>query len=728
MTIKHRTTLPARAGVSAAGLLLAVLSPLAGGRAAAAPAEAATEQVRARLVASVDAVYPGAEVLLGVNQRIIPHWHTYWKNPGDSGLPTTIAWHLPPGASAGEIQWPVPSRFSLGPVTNYAYADEVTLLTAIKVPEDLRPGASFPVAATVKWLVCEEICLPQEAELGLDLPVAADRSGAGPGSPLIRAARATLPVASPWPVTVDYGGDGIALRVGGPELKTDRVTEVSFFPEQWGRISHGAVQTRLPADDGIVLKLQPGEAPAAAGESLPGVLVVTESGAEGTVTRGFAAEARPLAAGIQTPLTAAPGPGLPSALLLALLGGVLLNLMPCVFPVLSLKALHLLHQAREDGRRTRLQGLAYTAGVLASFGLLGILLIVLKAGGAAVGWGFQFQSPLFVLAVAYLMFAVGLSLSGVVAVGGSVAGLGASLAERSGYSGSFFTGVLAAVVAAPCTAPFMGAAVGYALTQPPAVLLAVLAALGFGLALPYLLLSHWPFLQRRLPRPGRWMETLKQGLAFPMYGTAAWLVWILARQAGPDLAAVALAGMVAIAFAAWIFERTRPGGLPLRRAGAGLAGAALALALAGGYLGVPETSAGPGPAAGSAADRNWEPYSPDRLQALRARGEPVFLNFTAAWCISCLVNERVALNDDSVTAAFRKAGITYLKGDWTQRDPLITAKLAEFGRSGVPLYVHYPAGAGAEPVVLPQILTPDIVLTAIAPAAGSGHSSFAFKE
>ena len=772
----------------AATLLLAVSLAAVGLPARSATDEAATEQVRAKLVASVDAVYPGAEVLLGVNQRIIPHWHTYWKNPGDSGLPTTIAWQLPVGAAAGEIQWPVPRRFTTGPVTNYAYADEVTLLSPLQVPPDVRPGGRFPVSATVKWLVCEEICIPQQVELGLDLPVATGPAQAGSGSPLIRQAKASLPESSPWAASVAYDEDGIRLRIAAPELGSGTVEAVEFFPEQWGRIVHNAPQAWSVQGEGIELKLQAGES-AAPGTALSGVLLVTENTPAGPVSRGFSvaaqplgstagesagsdsafvlknplqsqtvAESRPFPAGegrvraevpdvstnsSQTSSASGPHPNpspageglksrhlpldLASALVLALLGGLILNLMPCVFPVLSLKALALLKQAGDSARQNRWHGVAYTLGVLASFALLGLVLLVLKAGGAAVGWGFQFQSPVFVLLTAYLLFAVGLGLSGLIDVGSGIAGAGSSLASRGGYAGSFFTGVLASVVAAPCTAPFMGAAVGYAVAQPAAVLLAVLLALGFGLALPYLLLSCWPRLQRLLPKPGAWMETLKQGLAFPMYATSAWLLWVLTQQSGSGALAVALAGLVALAFAAWVWERSRSGGPALQRCAAGIAAGLAVLAVAGGPLSLdalPTVSVQPA----SAEGHDWEAYSEQRLQSLRASGKPVFVNFTAAWCISCLVNEQVALSDATVTGAFRSSGISYLKGDWTNGDAAITAKLAEFGRSGVPLYLFYPAGAGKLPVVLPQILTPQIVLAAIAPAARGATASLTLQE
>lgn len=694
---------------------LACFSPAA----QALSSQAATEQVQAQLVASANAVRPGDQIVLGVQQRIIPHWHTYWLNPGDSGIATTIAWSLPAGASAGDIQWPVPSRFKLGPITNLGYEKEVTLLSSVSVPDDAKAGDTFPIQAKVNWLVCQEVCIPQEVQLDLVLPILKKGATLGPGSPLIDQAKARLPVESPWPVQVEQRADKLALTITSPELQAAKAKDIWFYPAKWGQVVHNAEQTLRQEGEALVLDLQPGEDPVAPGGTLSGVLVVTEGGGNGAVVKGFNVEASVKPGAVTTPGSAPVNIGLAAALGLALLGGLILNLMPCVFPVLSIKALALLSHAEQTPSQRRLHGLVYTLGVLASFALLAGLLIALKAGGAQVGWGFQFQSPLFVLAVAYLMFAVGLSLSGVFSIGGSVAGVGSSLAERSGYSGSFFTGVLATIVATPCTAPFMGGAVGYALAQPAGVLLAVFLSLGLGLALPYLALSTWPALQRALPRPGLWMERVKQGFAFPMYATAAWLVWVLGQQAGINSVAIALAGMVAIAFAAWLYESFRHGrGLP-RLAGLGVASLALLVAVMGGYVGINASSANTAsstPQAGDAAE-HWEPYTAQRLQDLRAKGEPVFVNLTAAWCITCLVNERVALSESSIKNAFKDAGITYLKGDWTNQDPQITKMLAQFGRSGVPLYAFYPKGVDAAPVVLPQLLTPEVVLAALKAAA-----------
>ncbi|WP_197471671.1 MULTISPECIES: protein-disulfide reductase DsbD domain-containing protein [Methylomonas] len=508
---------------------------------AGASPTAKTDQVEVELLASAEAVRPGDRIWIGVHQKIIPHWHTYWKNPGDSGLPTRIQYQLPPGASVGEIEWPTPEKFVLGPVVNYGYQAQVTLLSPLTIAADAPVGAPLRITADVKWLVCEEICIPQQASLTIDLPVIDKTAPVGPEPPLIAAARASWPQPAPWPAELIAVGDRAEWRFGhAPTLVGQKL---EFFPEAWGPVAHGAEQPVALDGDAVSLGLHPGDQALAAGQSLEGLLVVGEGGERRAYTvraawpAGIAAVAPPSAQTVA--LASAPADAdlagdvisLPFALLLALAGGLTLNLMPCVFPVLSLKALALVEQAGQARRLARLHGWAYLVGVVASFLALAGILTAVKSAGAGVGWGFQFQSPWFVLLVAYLMLAVGLSLSGVFQIGAGITGVGSVWAARGGYVGSFATGVLATVVATPCTAPFMGAAVGFALTQPMPAMFAVFASLGVGLALPFWLLSQWPALQRCLPRPGAWMETLKQGLAFPMYAAAAWLIWVL-RQLG----------------------------------------------------------------------------------------------------------------------------------------------------------------------------------------------------
>lgn len=696
-----------------------------------------TDQVRAALVAETASVHPGQTLTVGLHQKIIPHWHTYWSNPGDSGLATTLAWQLPPGASAGPIQWPIPNRFTQGPVTNHGYADEVTLLSQVKVPPDAKPGQPLVLQAKASWLVCAEVCIPQSGQLSLSVPVVAKDEPLGPSHALILQARAQLPSQPSWAVGAALKGAQLVLSLPPKVHQGEgRLKDAWFYPAEWGHVAHNAPQPLGIEAEQLSLALTPGEAPLAEGKALRGVLVLTREVKGQEVREGFELapvlgsvptvplaardeSAKPEATLTQSPVAdATETPSLGLALLLAFAGGLILNLMPCVFPVLSIKALSLLSHSSQSPTQSRLQGLAYTAGVLASFGLLALAMLALKAGGSQVGWGFQFQSPGFVLVVAYLMLAVGLSLSGVFTIGASVTGVGGSLADKPGLSGSFFTGVLATVVATPCTAPFMGGAIGFALGQPAPVVLVVFLSLGLGLAVPYLLLSTWPALQRWLPRPGAWMERFKQALAFPMYAAAAWLVWVLAQQADANAVGAALLGMVGIAFAAWLYDTTRQSTAWRPAAGLVLASLTVSGVIGGSLLSLegnePQAASQSAPAG---KDKAWSPYEPVAFQQLRADGKPVFLNFTAAWCITCLANERVALSQPLVQEAFKAQGITYLKGDWTRQDPAITEVLRNFGRSGVPLYVYYPAGIGSKPVVLPQLLTTDIVLQVLKDAA-----------
>lgn len=680
----------------------------------AAPPEAATEHVKARLVSSQAAVAPGQRFTVALAQDIKSHWHTYWLNPGDSGQATSIDWA---GTEAGPIQWPTPSVQAIGPIVNYGYEGRPALLVDLTVPADARPGGRFKPTAEVRWLVCKDVCIPEQVSLGLDLPVAA-QAQAGPDAAQIEEWRRDIPQPAPFAVQLKAAPQGVQLS--GPTAGLDGApSKAYFFADTWGAVAHSAPQA-LKADGGRwMLEIPAGDEPLAAGKPLSGVIVLTTAAGDQAWTVSApmpeGAGKGPGPADLVAPAadTAEPAPapvsdlGLLPALALALVGGLILNLMPCVFPVLSIKALALVNQGNHKA-----EGLAYTAGVLASFVLLAAVLIALRAGGQQVGWGFQFHSPVFVLVVAYLLFLVGLNLSGLFEIGGGFTGIGSGLAARQGLAGSFFTGVLAAVVATPCTAPFMGAALAFALAQPAVVMLAVFLALGLGLALPFLILAFWPAAQRWLPRPGAWMDKFKQFLAFPMYAAVVWLLWVLAQQTGADGVALALMGLVLMAFGLWW----------RRASGASLAGTAAALASVVLALGmsawIKPVSADTTPGASASAH---EPYSAERLAELRGQNKPVFVNMTAAWCISCLVNERVALSRPEVGEAFAKAGITYLKGDWTREDPRITAVLKAHGRSGVPLYLYYAPGA-AEARVLPQILTPGLVIEAVT-AADPGSSS-----
>lgn len=696
--------------------LAACAAALAVGGATAAALEGpqqATAHVAARLVSEATAAAPGARITVGLSKRIAPGWHTYWLNPGDSGIATSVSWQLPAGASAGELQWPIPERQPFGPVTNYGYEGEVTLLADIDLPMDLRPGDKVRIRADADWLVCKDVCIPEQLSLDLDLPIATTTVRQPHAA--IERARAGLPQALPWPARHTRIDDRVLIEV---DHATPALHDAQwwFFPHDWGRIDHAAAQSAHPTTRGLRLEVAAGPA-ASPDTALAGVLVMTEGGADGPLRRGFTVHAPPAEALATLAGTAIPDTqgniGIGTALLFALLGGLILNLMPCVFPVLAMKVMALLKHGQGSTRAARAHGLAYLAGVLACFAVLAAVVLAVQAGGTRLGWGFQFQSPLFVLLVAWLLFAVGLNLSGVFTLGSGLAGVGHGLTTTAGYRGSFFTGALAAVVATPCTAPFMGVAIGFAMTQPPSALVGIFLALGLGLALPFVVLGLRPALLLRLPRPGPWMERLRQALAFPMYAAAAWLVWVLALQSGADSVPLALGGMIALALAAWLHSSSWSAGAVARRLTRGGALLLLTLTLAAGVLLRP-TSDQPPTKAGTDGILPHEVYSAARLDALRAEGRPVFINFTAAWCITCLVNERVALARSEVAAAFAARDVTYMKGDWTNQDAAIAAVLAQFGRSGVPLYLYYPPDADSAPTVLPQILTVDIVLDAIA--------------
>ncbi len=682
-------------------VLVAALLLAGGASVALAAADAPEPRVRVELVSEVSEIPAGRSFWIGLRQRIEPGWHTYWKNPGDSGEPPRIEWTPPPGFTLGEFAWPHPDRIRVGPVMSYGYSGEVVLPILVTAPRDLVPGARVTLRGQASWLVCEKICIPEEAPVALTLPVTSGEPRPDArGAALIATARRAVPVPSPWPVSFSATRETVTLSVAAPDLASERIAEVAFYPAGWGAIENAAPQHVRGGTAGLTLELARGPLPNALSGPLEGVLVVAEKLDGGVARHAFVVSASPIAGAGALSLLA--------ALTLALAGGVVLNLMPCVLPVLSVKTLALVRHADGHALTLRRHGFVYTAGVLASFAVVAGVLLTLRAGGAQLGWGFQLQSPVFVTLLALVLFTLALSLSGVLVIGGRFTGAGQMFAGRAGYAGTFFTGALATVAATPCTAPFMGAALGYAVTQPWTTALLVFEALGLGLALPFLILTLLPAWRRALPAPGAWTVRLQQLLAFPLYATVAWLVWVVSQQAGPQGVAAALAGLLVIGFAGWLYQTSRGAQARWRRA-ATLA--AIALAAVSVALGTLAGAASAGRVATTSA--GWEPFSAARLAELRAAGKPVFVNVTAAWCITCLVNERVALGSRAVSDAFARNGVTALKADWTRRDPSITQVLGAFGRNGVPLYLVYPAGAGRPPAVLPQILSETIVLNAL---------------
>jgi thiol:disulfide interchange protein len=671
-----------------------------------ARAQDAADLVKVELLAELDAIVPGEPFSVGIKLSMKEHWHTYWRNPGDAGEPTQVTWKLPQDFVAGDLEWPAPSLIRVGPVASFGYEGHAILLARVTPPRDAKPGTTVNLAADVAYLVCEKVCIPGEASVSLSLPVAV------PGAPsqtdaVFDAARSMLPQPSPWSATFGIDTRTITLSLRALDLRGDAIRSAMFFPYDNTLIDNAARQSLQADRQTTRLSIARSQIAKSIPQRIDGVLVLEEDVGGKVARHAFAIEAAPSAAFA----AGESGVTLLYAVMTALIAGVILNLMPCVFPVLSIKILHLTQHKAETPRRVRLHGIAYALGILACFTILAGVLHALRAGGAEIGWGFQLQSPLMVASLAFILFALGLSLSGILTIGTSLTRVGGSgLLQRTGLTGSFFAGVLATVVATPCTAPFMGASIGFALVQPFVVGLAVFLALGLGLALPFLVLAFVPGLQRLLPRPGRWMETLKQFLAFPLYATVAWLIWVLSFQVGAPGLLAALTGLVLIAFGAWAYGLSQGRRDVSARALQGMAAASVAGVVALAvvidlYRPVEMSAQDASSKAGS------EAFSQQRLETLLASGQPVFVNMTAAWCITCLVNERSALSTDAVREAFAGKRVTYLKGDWTNRNPEITRLLEKFGRSGVPLYVLY--RGGREPVVLPQILTQSLVLNAL---------------
>ena len=683
---------------AAAALLLAFCAPVL------AQADDHSDRVAARLVAEQASAKPGGSVTIALEQVIRPSWHTYWVNPGDVGQATTMDWKLPAGWKAGDLQWATPKRLPVGPFMDYGYEGKVWLLTSVAVPADAKLGDTVPVKATAHFLVCQQVCVPQDTDLSLNVKIgdgAADPSVAGD----FAAARALLPVASPWKLNYALGNN-LFIYAAAPALAAAHPTEAVFFPLKGGLIKGPAPQLMGFTSDGLVLRLTPGDKAKEIGGMLDGVLVMKSS--DGSV-QALSVDAPPGPvpdASFSGSSGAAPAADITLwlAIVSAFIGGLILNAMPCVLPILAMKALALAGHAGKEKDAAAIEGFSYAAGAVASFLVFGLVIVALRQGGQAVGWGFQLQSPVAVAGFALLIFAVGLNLSGLFEFGTITAGEG--LTAKSGWVGPFFTGVLAVAVAAPCTAPFMAAALGFALTQSVISALLIFLFLGLGFALPFMILGLWPRALSFLPRPGPWMLRLKQFLAFPMYGAAAWLAWVLAQEAGANGVAVLLAAFVALAMAAWLWSVTRD--METRERGIGAAAAALVLLAA--LYGLSLLSGMSAPVATAAISS--QKFTDAKLASLRASGKPVFVDATAAWCITCLVNEQAVLSRTAVKDAFQQKQVAYLVADWTNRNTEITKLLDANGRSGVPLYLYYAPGAD-KPVILPQILTESGVLAAI---------------
>lgn len=674
-----------------------------------------SENVAGQLVTDVTTIQPGQSFTLALRLKMDKGWHTYWRNGADSGLPTSIEWTLPEGFSADEMQWPLPERIDTPPLVSYGYHGEIFLLNKINVPGTIKDGQTVTIQARADWLECEDVCIPGGVDLSIDLKVSNAVKPDENWVTKLADARALIPVKeSGWQFSASENDSVIILQAKAPEWFNSEPGEVSFFSYEFGVIEYAEPQISNYKDGILTLKLnRPADAEPMAVE---GVLV-SEHGWRGqgseraqyvNITPGslFSEPASTSKSGIDSILI---------AILFSFLGGIILNLMPCVLPVLSIKIMGFVQQANSESNKAWQHGAVFTLGVLVSFWTLAGILLGLRAGGEEIGWGFQLQEPIFLIILSVFLFLFGLSMFGVFEIGTSLTTIEGKTGKKEGWMGSFVSGVTATVVATPCTAPFMGSALGFALTQPAWASMSIFTFLGLGMAFPYILLTSIPSLLRFVPKPGRWMESMKQFMGFLLVGTVIWLLWVLGIQAGANVVIMVLGALLIISIAGWIYGRW--GNLAMSKRSRMISITVALLLLASSlYATISNVETFSATTDNDRALANleegipWQSYSEELIRESIETKKPLFIDFTAAWCLSCQVNERVTFSSKDVQDKFNELGITAVKADWTKRDEEITRALAGYGRNSVPLYVYYPAGERSEPILLPELITPGIVL------------------
>ena len=628
----------------------------------------------------------GEETLLvGLEFNLSPGWHTYWENPGDSGEGASIKWNLPSGFKASTILWPGPKRIPVEPLMTYGYEDKALLLTEIKSPKEFSNPVK--ISAKINWLTCKDICIPQEGQV--DMTLIKGPKVANQFTSKLKEVALTVPKNFPSPYRVSVINEKIFLQF---EKEGSRnISEAYFFPKEYGLVNYTADQKLERNDNSFSLELSSAEVQLKT-NTLKGVLKLKVDGIKEFYTLDL-----PLEKNTNNPLVTI---SLLTAIIFAFLGGIILNAMPCVFPILSIKILSFIEQSQGSKEKLFHHGLVFSAGVLTTFLAVSALLIFLRASGEAIGWGYQLQSPWVVSLLIYLFVVIGIVFMGNIVLGSSFGNLGTLVQNQKDLTSSFFTGVLAVVVASPCTAPFMGPALGLALLQPGLKSIVIFLALGIGFSLPYLILSIYPQLLSKLPKPGEWMQTLKQIMAFPMWASALWLAWVLSSQVDMQSVFAVLLGALLIALGLWLMEKTQNSASILRRLTLIFS---LGLMIFSIWL-LPITSDNNSPSL-----KNEEnAFSVQKLNSLRSEQKMVFLNFTADWCITCKVNEAIALNQEKVKKILDEKNIIYLKADWTRKDPEIASMLASYGRTGVPLYLLFPSQG--DPIILPELLTEDLLL------------------
>ncbi|KAF0247616.1 MAG: Thiol:disulfide interchange protein [bacterium] len=688
-----------------------------------------SQHSEAELISEVESIQPGQPFWVALRLKAETEWHTYWQNPGDSGLATSIKWEMPTGFSAESILWPYPERIDVLPLTSFGYDGEVFLLVKITPTANISTS-SVKLIGNSKWLVCKELCLPGGAKVELDLPVKNEPPKLSKWAQAFNDTRTKHPLSrSDWQFSAATNKDQILIKaVPPPNFKGD-VSKLAFFPFEGGVIEHSSPQNFKKTASDYSLEIKRAADSTEAVKNLKGVMVSSGFWKESSQEKALAISV--VVAGdiavlnngdnaTSTSATTTPptNPNQLSSLWVAIafsfIGGLILNLMPCVLPVLSIKVLGFVKQAREDSSKTWQHGMIFTLGVVLSFWALGGSLMLLRAGGEKLGWGFQLQSPIFLVFLAALFFLFGLNLFGVFEVGTSLMGVGQESMNKSGLVGSFASGALATLVATPCTAPFMGSALGFAMTQPLWASMLIFSAVAIGMSSPYLLLSFMPSLLKFVPRPGAWMETFKQFMGFLLMATVVWLVSVLGQQVGIYVVTNLLISLIVMAIGAWVLGRW--GTLVNSNRSRRIAQATMIILVATSLTYAISSARNDAVAPGKVAVNNkdgidWQAFSPKLVEDLRAQGKPIFLDFTAAWCLSCKVNEKVTFSNQEIKDQITKLGIVAVKADWTSRDETITKALEGFGRSGVPLYVLYNPKE-KEPTILPEVITPDIVLNA----------------
>ncbi len=678
-----------------------------------------TDNAEIELISEQSTIQPGESFWIGLRMDLRDDWYVYYRNPGDSGMPMMVEWLHEADFNIGEIQWPVPTWIDVsGGLNSYGYYDNILFMMEATAPPGLTPGESYTLIAEADWLICEKICIPEYADLELTLTVTdEDVSYNEEWLPLFAETRENLPVRlDDWSATATFENNHTTLKLTNNRYPLPDFEEIRFFAKEEGEIENGAAQPFTVDGNTIEMQLRKSTYKSGEPDRLWGVAYSPSGWDESGSITGLIVD-------VEIGETSDPASDLATMpilsgsflliLLFAFIGGLILNLMPCVFPIISIKVMNFMQMAGHKPGHVRMHGLIFGLGVLISFLVLAGLLLALRAGGQELGWGFQLQTPAFIAFMTFLMFGLGLSLMGVFEIGNSLINVAGKTNTGEGLRGSFFSGILATVLATPCTAPFMGTALGVAITLPAATALIIFAMLGIGMATPYVLLSSFPALMKYMPKPGGWMETFKQALAFPLFATAIWLIWVFGQQTSVDGLTRLLIGLLMLSIGIWILNRWSA--LYISKTKRIISRAIVTAFVVFGFLfasGANPVSMQNESGLSVSYGIEWQDFSIDLIEEHRQAGKNVFIDFTADWCITCKANERVAFSSNRVKEKFEELNFEMVKADWTNRNPEITRTLESFGRNGVPFYVIYSSSLD-EPIILPELLTPGIVLNAL---------------